>query len=290
MANLTGWILEKYNHMEGAYTCHRLQEEGKALGMDVRILGVHDTQILPGSAGVTVRNGGEELTSADFILLRYKWGRMRETIPQLAKRCYNSVKAFGRYVNKYEQLRNIHSKEALLPHSLLVTAQYPYESAAEEFGTVFVAKGLESSMGQEIFLVRTQEAWEALRKEYGPEREWLLQEYIAESSGRDMRIYSIRGKAVAGMVRESEGDFRANVALGARVSPLEITQQMEKICKDVYISTGLDFVGIDLLFGEEKPYFCEVNVMPGLEGIEQATGVNVAGMVMGTIASDFAEK
>ena len=56
----------------------------------------------------------------------------------------------------------------------------------------------------------------------------------------------------------------------------------------IYEQTGLDFLGIDLLFGREKPYFCEINVMPGLEGIEKASGINVAAKVMETIRSDFA--
>ena len=54
--------------------------------------------------------------------------------------------------------------------------------------------------------------------------------------------------------------------------------------------TGLDFLGIDLLFGREKPYFCEINVMPGLEGIEKASGINVAGKIIETIQSDFTSK
>ena len=57
--------------------------------------------------------------------------------------------------------------------------------------------------------------------------------------------------------------------------------------KDIYEQTGLDFLGIDLLFGKDKPYFCEINVMPGIEGMERATGVNVAGAIMDTIIGDF---
>ena len=57
-----------------------------------------------------------------------------------------------------------------------------------------------------------------------------------------------------------------------------------------YEQTGLDFLGIDLLFGREKPYFCEINVMPGLEGIEKASGINVAGKIIETIQSDFTSK
>ena len=119
------------------------------------------------------------------------------------------------------------------------------------------------------------------------EKEWLFEEFITTSFGRDMRFYSIRGEVVACMQRKSQGDFRANVALGASVEAYEITSEIRQIAKDIYEQTGLDFLGIDLLFGEEKPYFCEINVMPGLEGIEKASGVNVARKIIETIKSDF---
>lgn len=86
------------------------------------------------------------------------------------------------------------------------------------------------------------------------------------------------------------GDFRANVALGASVEPYPVTSGIRTIAADIYEQTGLDFLGIDLLFGREKPYFCEINVMPGLEGIEKASGINVAGKIIETIQSDFTSK
>ena len=150
-----------------------------------------------------------------------------------------------------------------------------------------VAKGLESSMGEQIALIESKEDLDNLYKQYGMEKEWLFEEFITTSFGRDMRFYSIRGEVVACMQRKSKGDFRANVALGASVEPYEITPQIRQIAKDVYEQTGLDFLGIDLLFGKEKPYFCEINVMPGLEGIEKASGVNVAKKIIETIKKDF---
>ena len=92
------------------------------------------------------------------------------------------------------------------------------------------------------------------------------------------------------MQRTSQGDFRANVALGASVKPYPVTSGIRTIAADIYEQTGLDFLGIDLLFGREKPYFCEINVMPGLEGIEKASGINVAGKIIETIQSDFTSK
>ena len=80
------------------------------------------------------------------------------------------------------------------------------------------------------------------------------------------------------------------MALGASVEAFEITPGIRQIAKDIYEQTELDFLGIDLLFGKDKPYFCEINVMPGIEGIEKATGVNVAKKIVETIKNDFLQK
>ena len=74
----------------------------------------------------------------------------------------------------------------------------------------------------------------------------------------------------------------------ASYEPDEITEDIRQIARDIYEQTRLDFLGIDLLFGEDKPYFCEINVTPGIEGMERATGVNVAGLIMDTMIGDFA--
>ncbi|MBP3878243.1 MAG: hypothetical protein J6E44_09830, partial [Lachnospiraceae bacterium] len=150
-----------------------------------------------------------------------------------------------------------------------------------------VAKGTESSMGEEVFLIRERSDLQMLCSRFGIAREWLFEEFIAASSGRDLRLFSMRGEAVACMQRKSRGDFRANVALGAEVEPYDVTEVLRTAARDLYEETGLDCAGIDLLFGEDGYVFCEINVMPGIEGIEKATGINIAGAVMEMIRRDF---
>ena len=68
-----------------------------------------------------------------------------------------------------------------------------------------------------------------------------------------------------------------------------MNQNYQNIARDIYLQTGLDFLGIDLLYGEGKPYFCEINVMPGFKGAEKASGVNIAKKIIETIRGDFHE-
>ena len=280
---IKGYIVEKYNKMTNAYTCNRLTEEAKKLDIDLRIIGIHDTMITPKG----IWNKGELLEKREFLINRYKWGKEKDEINILAEKSYNSLTAYNIYINKYEQVKRLHSESFHMPKYILGTALLSFDEIGEVLGVPFVAKGLESSMGEQISLIETKEDMKKLCQQYGMEKEWLFEEFIKTSFGRDIRFYSIRGEVVACMQRKSQGDFRANVALGARVEPMEITETIRQAGKDIYEQTGLDFLGIDLLFGEEKPYFCEINVMPGLEGIEKASGVNVAKKIMETIKNDF---
>ena len=270
--------------MSNAYTCNRLVAEAAALDMDLQIIGIHDTMVTPEG----VINCGRELERRDFVINRYKWGQEKDAINALATRSYNPLTAYNIYINKFEQVRRLHSEAFLVPKYILGTSLLPFASIADQLGLPFVGKGLESSMGEEIVCIRNREDYEKLSSSYPASKEWLFEEFISESYGRDMRFYSIRGEAVACMQRRSQGDFRANVALGASVEPFEITPAIRTIARDIYEQTGLDFLGINLLFGKEKPYFCEINVMPGLEGIEKASGSNVAKQILETIQSDFA--
>ncbi|MEE1087022.1 MAG: ATP-grasp domain-containing protein [Schaedlerella sp.] len=281
--DLSGYIIEKYNNMANAYTCHRLVSEAKELGIDLKLIGVHDTMVCEDG----MYNNGEKLEKRDFVINRYKWGKIKRGINDLTERSYNPLEIYEIFINKYEQIRRLRSEEFLIPRSVLATSQIKYEQIKSYLGSPFVAKGLENSMGNEIILIKEPEDFKQLKEKYEQEKEWLFQEFITTSIGRDMRFYSVRGEAVACMMRKSQGDFRANVALGASVEPYEITPQIQKIAKDIYEQTKLDFLGIDLMFGKEKPYFCEINVMPGLEGIEMASGKNVAKMIMETIKKDF---
>ena len=281
--SIRGYIIEKYNKMTNAYTCNRLVEEAEKLGMDLKIIGIHDTFVLDDK----IINNGVELEKRDFVINRYKWGKVKDEINSLAVRSYNPLDAYNIYINKYEQVKRLHSDAFLVPKYLMGTAMLKYEEIAKILGKSFVAKGLESSMGEQIVLIEKEEDLQRLCEKYGMEKEWLFEEFVTTSFGRDMRFYSIRGEVAACMQRKSQGDFRANVALGASVEAFEITPEIRKIAKDIYKQTKLDFLGIDLLFGKDKPYFCEINVMPGIEGIEKATGVNVAKKIVETIREDF---
>ena len=104
----------------------------------------------------------------------------------------------------------------------------------------------------------------------------LFQQYIAESAGRDIRVIVIGGKAVAAMERISGGDFRSNIAIGGRGLKIDMPVQVKEMAEKAAALLNLDYCGADILFGKEGFYLCEVNSNAFFDGIEAATGVNIA--------------
>ena len=280
---LSGYLIEKYNNMGNAYTCRRLLQEAQKQNIDLKLIGVYDSSVTQDGC----YNNGVLLSARDFVINRYKFGKIKDNLNKLGKKSYNALNPLNLYINKLEQLKNIESHYFQKPKYLAGMSDLPFEMLANCLKLPFVAKGLESSMGQEVFLIKSKDEYNALSQSFLPNKEWLFEEFIKSSEGRDMRLYCVRGEVIAGMERISNNDFRANVALGSSVHKIDITREFQAIAQDIYKQTGLDFIGLDLLFGKNEPYFCEINVTAGMEGIEKASGINVAGTVIQTIKGDF---
>ena len=195
--SIKGYIIEKYNRMTNAYTCNRLVEEAKNLEIDLKIIGIHDTMVLENE----IRNQGIKLEKRDFAINRYKWGKEKDEINSLVVRSYNSLEAYNIYINKYEQVKRLRSESFIVPKYLLGTALLKFDDIVDILGNPFVAKGLESSMGEQISLIETEADLRNLCQKYGMEKEWLFEEFVTTSYGRDMRFYSIRGEVIACMQR-----------------------------------------------------------------------------------------
>jgi len=107
--------------------------------------------------------------------------------------------------------------------------------------------------------------------------DFLLQEFIASSKGRDIRINVVGDKAIVSMLRENKNDFRSNIALGGIGKVTEISQEFYDTAESCACILGLDYCGVDLLYGEnDKPYVCEVNSNAFWGEISAVTGINVA--------------
>ncbi|MDP7002313.1 MAG: RimK family alpha-L-glutamate ligase [Candidatus Thalassarchaeaceae archaeon] len=148
-------------------------------------------------------------------------------------------------------------------------------------GSPCVVKSTEGTHGSGVYLVHSNQqarqlVYQMLERGMRP----LLQEYISESHGQDIRAFVVGGEVVASMLRKAHGsEFRSNFHLGGSVSNVELSEDQSEIAVRAAETLGLDIAGVDMLDSSRGPLVLEVNSSPGLEGIEKATRVNVAGKV-----------
>lgn len=154
-------------------------------------------------------------------------------------------------------------------------------------GAPLVVKLLEGTQGIGVVLAETQKAAESVIEGFmGVKANILVQEYIKEAEGADIRCLVIGGKVVASMQRKAApGEFRSNLHRGGTSSLIRITPEERSTAVRAAKIMGLGVAGVDLLRSNHGPVVMEVNSSPGLEGIEKATGKNIAGMII-----EFLEK
>ena len=149
-------------------------------------------------------------------------------------------------------------------------------------GAPLVIKLLEGTQGIGVVLAETSKAAESVIEAFmGLKANIMVQEYIKEAGGADIRCLVVDGKVVAAMKRQaSPGEFRSNLHRGGSASIVKITPQERSTAVNAAKVMGLNVAGVDLLRSERGPLVMEVNSSPGLEGIENATGIDVADMII----------
>jgi ribosomal protein S6--L-glutamate ligase len=154
-------------------------------------------------------------------------------------------------------------------------------------GAPLVIKLLEGTQGIGVVLAETKKAAESVIEAFmGLKANILVQEFIKEAGGADIRCFVIGNKVVAAMQRQgAEGEFRSNLHRGGSATLIKITPKERATAIRAARVMGLNVAGVDLLRSERGPLVMEVNSSPGLEGIEQATGKDIAGMIV-----EFIEK
>jgi len=148
--------------------------------------------------------------------------------------------------------------------------------------TPVVVKLLEGSAGQGVVLAETKKAAESLVAAFHQlDADFLLQEFVKEANGCDLRAFVVNGRVIASMQRTAAaGDFRANLHQGGTAHKVTLTPHERKVAVKAAKALGLSVAGVDLLRSENGPVVLEVIVSPGLQGIEDVTRVDVAGRIV----------
>lgn len=228
---------------------------------------------------------GRQLSDEDFVLFWDKDTRLAKALESVGVRVYNPAHAIEICDDKSETHRILAAAGIPQPETLLAPMTYTevtpavdafLMAGAQRLGFPLVVKECYGSFGDQVSLANSME--ELRERAYGMEsRPFMLQRFMSEAAGEDVRLYVVGGRVVASMCRSSNGkDFRANLRQGGSATPYTPTAEEEAVALRCFRELGLCFGGIDLLHTDSGVMVCEVNSNAHLAGIIACTGVDVA--------------
>ncbi|PHS66012.1 MAG: 30S ribosomal protein S6--L-glutamate ligase [Thalassobium sp.] len=270
------------------YSTRRLKEAGEQRGHEVDIIDTLHCYMDITSNKPTVRYKGDALPQYDAVIPRigasvtfYGTAVVRQ-FEMMGTYSINESVAISRSRDKLRSLQLLSRKGIGLPRTGFAHRPDNVEDLIKNVGGApLVIKLLEGTQGIGVVLADTKKAAESIIEAFmGLNANILVQEFIKEAGGADIRCLVVGGKVVAAMKRQAaEGEFRSNLHRGGSAEIVRLSAAERKTAIDAAKAMGLNMCGVDILRSNNGPVVMEVNSSPGLEGIESATGKDVAGMV-----------
>lgn len=197
--------------------------------------------------------------------------------------CLNSAQSIGAARDKLHALQVLARKGVAMP--VTAFARSPKDTAhvlSLVGGAPLVVKLLQGSQGRGVVLAETAQAAESVISAFRDlDADILVQEFVAEAKGADIRCLVIGSKVTAAMKRQAkEGEFRSNLHQGGEAAPVRITAAERDLAVRAVRALGLQVAGVDILRAADGPKVIEVNSSPGLQGVERASGKDVAGRII----------
>ncbi len=281
------------------YSTRRLIEEARARGIDVSVIDpmqfslfVNEDNIdilhqgKPFNYDAVIPRIGHSITSHGVAVLRH--------LEQLGIWSANSSSGIIQSRDKLHSGQILARNKIPTPATAYVRDMKDVGRAIDSVGGLpVVVKVTQGTQGHGVFLRHTlHETRNLVQGLLMTGKAVLLQEYISESHGKDIRAFVVGDKVVACMRRRARGrEFRSNFHLNGTVENVDISDEYREVACRAARVLGLNVAGVDLLEGVNGPLVLEVNSSPGLEGIEKASGANVAGAIIDFVSNDhnFAE-
>jgi ribosomal protein S6--L-glutamate ligase len=283
-----------------AYSTQRLKAAAQERGHEVRVLNTLRFAIDLSADLPDLQYRGKLLSHYDAILPRigasitfYGMAVVRQ-FEQMDVYTPNTSAGIANSRDKLRAIQILSRHGIGIPATMFVRDRADVIAAVEQVGGApVVIKLLEGTQGIGVILAPDNKVAEAVIETLQSTRQnVLIQRFIAESKGKDIRAFVIGDRVVAAMRRSAVGDeFRSNVHRGGTTEVVQLDPAYEQVAVRAAQIMGLRVAGVDLLEGADGPLVMEVNSSPGLEGIEGATGLDVAGAIIDFIASqvDFPE-
>lgn len=273
------------------YSTRRLVEACKARGHDVRVLDHLRCFMDITSTRPSIHYGEEEFFSEHFDAVIPRIGAsvtfygcaVARQFEMMGVYNVNESVAITRARDKLRSLQLLSRKKIGIPATAFANSPGDIHGLIREVGGApLVIKLLEGTQGIGVVLAETRKAAESVIQAFmGLSTNILVQEFIKEAGGADLRCFIVGGKAIAAMKRQgAPGEFRSNLHRGGTAELVKLSAAERKTAVSAAAAMGLNVCGVDLLRSSRGPLVMEVNASPGLEGIEAATGKDVAGTII----------
>lgn len=279
---------------ENLYSTSRLKAAGEARGHQVDVIDTLHCDIDIASNNPKIRYMGEELPQYDAVIPRvgasitfYGTAVVRQ-FEMMGTFCINESVAISRSRDKLRSLQLLSRKGIGLPKTGFASRPDKIQDLIKNVGGApLVIKLLEGTQGIGVVLAETNKAAESVIEAFmGLKANILVQEFIEEANGADIRCFVVGNKVIAAMKRQAgEGEFRSNLHRGGTAQLVKLTKEERATAINAAKIMGLNLCGVDILQSKNGPVVMEVNSSPGLEGIEKSTGKDVADMIF-----EFIEK
>lgn len=268
---MTGWVI--YNGTLNVPKIKKLVdtlvEEGKKL--NIKLEAIKNTEIIPmySNEGKAELVYLKELEEPKFIIFWDKDVLLASHLEKMGYKVFNSSKAIKYCDHKGLMHLVLSNNNIKMPRTILSPMIFDYSLNSEDYlikcyealGESVIIKESMGSFGMQVYLINNRQEFINKVTELNKNNiDFIIQENIKSSFGRDIRVNIIGNKVIGAMLRESEVDFRANISQGGKGRLIELTKAQEEIALKAHKVLGLDFSGVDLLFGEnDEPLLCEVN-------------------------------
>lgn len=281
------------------YSTKRLVEAIESRGHYVRVIDHLKCDIIIEQDNPNVYYKGESLDDFDAIIPRigasvtFYGAAVVRQFEMMGKFTAVHSQALVRSRDKLRSLQILASAGVGLPKTVFTNYSKEVNTLIDSVGGApLIVKLLEGTQGYGVVLAPTKKAAQSMIEAFhSMKARVIVQEFIKESKGADLRAFVVDGKVVGAMKRQGkEGEFRSNLHQGGTGSLIKLTKREREAALTAAQAMGLPIAGVDLLQSERGPLILEVNSSPGLEGIERSTGKDVAGAIARYVIRQTEEK
>ncbi len=282
------WILAKKENF-GNYENTRFKEEAEKEGIELQFVSNEDIDIIITKEGKkSVLYKGEPVDKLPHCLIPRRGAGTQyfdlaiiRHLERLGVFVLNSANSIEIAKDKLHTLQILASAKIPVPKTMLAKLPLNTDLIEKHFLYPLIIKTISGSEGKGVLLCESREQLQDIisfleQSKVASDVNFVIQEFVEASKGKDIRVIVIGGKVIGAMVRKArEGKIKANISAGGEAIPFELNPEIEWLALESAKIIGLDIAGVDILFNGDTYLVNEVNSSPGFKGFESATGINV---------------